>query len=468
MKDQSFRSLLRTLEAQGELIRFTKPVHPEHNMSAVEWRTYNELGKASLFTNIEGHPGWTACSQIIADRRKWSMGLDIPEDRLLPEMLRRVREPIAPVRVSAAEAPVKEVKLFGNEANLLDLPAMKVSERDAGRFIASGISFVRDPETGIGNISYHRQQINSRDTTGFVMVPRHARRIYDKYSAQGKGMPVAIVLGVHPAIFFASGFSTSMGLDELTFAGALLGEPVRTVKCETMDLEVPADAEIVLEGEILPGDHQEPEGPFGEVTGSYPQPSTAHVFKLKAITRRRDAIFYALHCGFPATDTQSITGLGIEVATFEHLQKVDGGLDLLDLRCLTISGMMMLVLKIRPRTAGQAKIALMAALTGPYQQPKIAIAVDDDIDSADLRQIMWSIATRVHAGEDVILIPNVKVWALDNASPVVDGVETYQRVGTRWMIDATKPPVTMPKERARFDKAMPPNYETVNLKDFLP
>lgn len=468
MADQSFRGLLRDLEARGELVRVTKPVHPDHNMAAVEWRAYNELGKSTLFTNIEGHPGWTACSQIVADRRKWAIGLGIPEESLLEEMLKRIQKPVAPIVVDGKDAPVKQVILRGEEANLHDLPAMKVSERDAGRFIASGISFVRDPETGIGNISFHRQQIKGRDTTGFVMVPRHARRIYDKYSAMGQGMPVAIVMGVHPAIFFASGFSTGFGIDELTYAGALMGEPVRTVKCETIDLHVPADAEMVLEGELVPGNHLEPEGPFGEVTGSYPEASQAHVFKLKAITRRRDAIFYALHCGFPVTDTQSTTGLGIEIATYEHLRKVDGGLDLLDLRCLTVCGLMMLVLKIRPRTAGQAKVALMAALTGPYQQPKIAIAVDDDIDSSDLRQIMWSIATRVHAQEDVITIPNVKVWALDNASPVVPGVESYQRVGTRWMIDATKPPVTAPKDRARFDKAMPPNYEKVKLADFLP
>jgi UbiD family decarboxylase len=437
-------------------------------MSALEWRAYNELGKASLFTNIDGHPGWSACSQIIADRRKWSLGLGIPEAQLLETISERIKRPIPPEKVDPSNAPVKQLRLIGGQASLLDLPAMKVSERDSGRFIAAGIAFVRDPDTGIGNISFHRQQINGKDKTGFVMLPRHARRIYDKYSARGLAMPVAVVLGVHPAIFFASGFTTGFGLDELHYAGALLGEAVRTVKCETSDLDVPADAEIVLEGEIVPGNHMEPEGPFGEVTGTYPDPGEAHVFKLKAITRRRDAIYYALHCGFPVTDTQSTTGLGIEVATMEHLRKVDGGMDLLDLRCLTISGLMMLVLKMRPKVEGQAKVALMAALSGPYQQPKIAVAVDDDIDASDLRQIIWSITTRVHAQEDVIMIPGAKVWGLDNASPVVPGVESYQRVGTRWMIDATKPAITMPKHRARFDKAMPANYDGVRLEDFLP
>jgi 2,5-furandicarboxylate decarboxylase 1 len=466
--DQSYRSFLSDLEAKGELVRFTKPVHPEKNMSAVEWKTYNDLGKASLFTNIEGHPGWAACSQIVADRRKWGIGLGIPEGDLLQELSRRIKAPISPTRVEAASAPVKEVRLIGEMADLRDLPAMVVSARDPGRFIPSGISFVKDPETGVGNMSLHRQQIMGRDKTGFVMLPRHARRIYDKYSAQGLPTPVAVVIGVHPAIWLAAGYTTGPGIDELPLAGGLLGEGIRTVRCETIDIDVPAEAEIVLEGELVPGNHLEPEGPFGEVTGTYPDPGQAHVFRLKAITRRRDAIYYALHCGFPPTDTQSTTGLGIEIATLEHLRNVDGGLDLLDVRLLTVSGLMTLVLKLRPRVEGQAKTALMAALAGPYQQPKMAIAVDDDIDAADLRQVMWSMATRVHAERDVIMIPNTRVWGLDNASPVVAGAEAYQRLGTKWMIDATKPAVTLPKERARFDKAMPPNFESVDLRQFLP
>ncbi|MCC6779874.1 MAG: UbiD family decarboxylase [Hyphomicrobiales bacterium] len=466
--DQSYRTFLAELERQGELIRFAKPVHPVKNMSAVEWKAYSELGKASLFTAIEEHPGWTACSQILADRRKWSIGLGCAEGQLLEEIARRIKQPIPPTRVEAHEAPVKELRLRGGAADLRDLPAAKVSEKDAGRFIASGIAFIKDPETGIRNMSLHRQQVMGPDRTGFVMLPRHARRIYDKYSERGEPTPVAIVIGVHPAIWFAAGFTTAFGRDELELAGALLGESIRTVRCETVDLDIPAEAEIVLEGELLPGNQLAPEGPFGEVNGVYPEASEAHVFKLKAITRRKKAIYYALHCGFPPTDTQATTGLGIEIATIEHMRNVDGGLDLLDVRLLTVSGLMMLVIKMRPRVEGQAKTALMAALAGPYQQPKMAVAVDDDIDTSDLRQIIWSIATRVRADRDVIMLPNVKVWGLDNVSPIVPGVETYQRVGTKWMIDATKPPVTAPQERQRFERAMPANFDAVDLRDFLP
>ena len=123
--DQSYRTFLAELEARGELIRFQKPVHPTQNMSAVEWKTYAELGKASLFTNIEGHPGWTACSQIVADRRKWAIGLGLDEATFLQDIGQRFRKPI-PATPCAGKAPVKDVKLLGEQASLLDLPAMPV------------------------------------------------------------------------------------------------------------------------------------------------------------------------------------------------------------------------------------------------------------------------------------------------------------------------------------------------------
>ncbi len=467
MADQSLRGYLQLLELNGELVRIDKPVDPMLNMAAIEWRVYKELKKASLFTNITGHPGWRACSQIFADRRKWAIAMGVEEDRLLETLSSRLTKPIDAVTVSADGAAVKQRRQLGAEVDLLSLPTMLVSERDGGRYIASGIAITRDPETQIRNVSVHRQQVKGKDMTGFVMAARHTRRIYDKYSLRNEAMPVAIVVGAHPAIFFGAAFTTAYGLDELSLAGALLNDPVRLVKCETNDLEVPADAELVIEGEILPNNYMEMEGPFGEVPGTYCAVGESHVMKVKAITMRNDPIFYGIHCGFPETDTQAVTALGIEVATLEHMRRVEGGLDLMDVRCLTVSGLMMIVIKLRPKAAGQAKTALMAALSGPYLHPKIAIAVDDDIDTSDLSQIIWSIATRVHADRDLTLIPNTRVFVLDNVSPIEPGDGSFQRLGTKWLIDATKGPVTRPSERAIFDKAMPPNYDTVRLADFL-
>ena len=226
MPDQSFRTFLGNLEQQGEMIRFTKEVDPLANMSAVEWKAYNELGKSSLFTNIKGYPGWQAVSQILADRRKWAIGLGVNEDDLLEQVSRRVREPIGTVEVSQSEAPVREVIVTGDDVDLFDIPSMITSEHDGGRFFASGMAIMKDPETGIRNVSIHRQQIMAKNKTGFLMLPRQAKRIYDIYSAKNEPTPVAMVFGAHPAIFFGSAFTTSFGVDELAVAGGLLGEGV--------------------------------------------------------------------------------------------------------------------------------------------------------------------------------------------------------------------------------------------------
>ena len=467
LDDQSYRGFLARLEKRGELVRIDTEVDPASNMAAVEWKTYDQHGKASLFTNIKGHPGWQACSQILTDRRKWALALSLTEDELLGAMSHKIRTPIDPVMVESATAPVKEMVLTGDKASLDDIPAMFTSQEDGGRYIASGMVIIKDPETGIRNIAIHRLHILGPDRTGFIMLPRQTRRIYDMYRARNEPMPVAIAIGAHPAIVFASGFTTDFEQDELAIAGGILGDPVRLVKCETIDLEVPAEAEIVLEGEVLP-DESTAEGPFGEVPGTYAERGTAEIFRLKTITRRRSPIFYALHCGAPVTCAQGITSLCVEIGTWEHMQKVEGGLDLLDVRCIPAAGTMLLVIKLRPKVEGQAKTALMAALSGPFLHPKLAIAVDDDIDASDLRQVMWSMTTRVHAERDVVMIPNVRVFPLDNASPVVEGGTGFQRVGTKWMIDATKPAVTQVEQRARFERAMPKNFDSVNIEDFLP
>ncbi|MEE2955270.1 MAG: UbiD family decarboxylase [Pseudomonadota bacterium] len=467
IRDQSIRSFLEKLEKTGEMLRIRKEVDPATNLSAIEWKTYDQLGKSTIFDNIKGHPGWQACSQILADRKKWSLGLNLTEDEFLKAMLLKVNQPIEPIIQDSDSAPCKEVIKIGEKASLFDIPVVSISEDDGGPFIASGMAIMKDPDTGIRNMSIHRQQVFDAQTTGFLILPRQARRILEKYSDKKEPMPVAVVIGAHPAVFFGSAFTTTYGVDELAIAGGVLGDPIRLVKCETIDIEVPADAEIILEGEIHPGELRH-EGPFGEVPGTYAEADDCEVFHVKAITHRRGPIYYALHCGAPTTCTQATTGMGIELATLDHLSKVEGGMDILDIRCHAAAGLMMVVVKLRPKISGQAKTALMATLSGPYLHPKLAIAVDEDIDASDLRQVMWSMTTRVNASNDVTLIPNTRTFALDKISPVPDGGHQFERLGTKWLIDATMPAVSRPSERARFARAMPKNFDSVNIEDFLP
>ncbi len=438
MTDQSLRGHLDALERAGELTRVGAEIDPDNNLSAVSWKTFAERGQSCLFENVKGHRDWRVASQIVANRRKWGVALGVPEDDVVATLERRIANPLPPVDVEPSDAPVKQVIQIGDEVDLTQIPAMWTSSRDPGRYIASGMCIIKDPDTGIRNMSVHRAQIVSQDTTGYLICPRQALKIYQRYEELSRPMEAAMVIGGNPLIMFAAGYVAPYGQDELYIAGGLLDDPIRMVRCETIDMEVPAEAELVLEGELHPGERT-PEGPFGEVTGTYAQEGSTPLFRVKAVTRRADPIFYAMQCGLPPSDTHSIICATIEMRLWRHLQDVCGGLDLGDVRCLATMSPMMVVIKLRPQMAGQAMTALTAALSSPYLHPKIAVAVDMDIDASDPRQVFWSLANRVDAATDIQKVNAARTFTLDNASPIEPGKSAMYRMGTKVMIDATLP-----------------------------
>jgi 2,5-furandicarboxylate decarboxylase 1 len=439
MRDQSLRTHLANLEQQGELVRFTAEIDPDENMSAVVHKTFAELGKSALFEHVKGHPGWRVAAQLVADRRKWAVALGVSEGEVVAALIERMAARVPTATVPRERAPVKEVVLLGDEVDLSRIPAMWTSEKDPGRYIAAGMCFIKDPETGIRNVSFHRAQIVGPDRTGFLICPRQALKIFDMYRAKGRPMEVAMVVGAHPLIAFAAGFVAPYGTDEMTIAGALLGDPVRMVKCETVDLEVPAEAELVLEGEIFPAERT-PEGPFGEVTGTYAQEGSTPLFRVKAVTHRKDPIFHAMQCGLAPSEAHALIGTTVEMKLWEHLAGIDAGeLELLDVRCIGGMSPLFVVLQLRQSAPGQAKTAALAALSSPYLHPKFAVAVDEDIDPADPDAVMWALATRLDAGADIAHINAARVFTLDNASPIEAGMSAMYRVGTKMLLDATRP-----------------------------
>lgn len=439
MPDQSIRTYIQSLLQQGELTRFAREVDPDENLSAVSWRNFAETGKGCLFENVKGHPGWQVVSQMVADRRKWGVALGVSEDDVVATLNARIGNPMEPVMVPPEEAGVKQVIQVGDEVDLSRLPAMWTSEADPSRYIAAGMCIVKDPHTGIRNVSFHRAQIIGPDRTGFLICPRQALRIYQMYGELDRPMEVAMVIGANPLLVFCAAFVAAYGQDEYAIAGGLLEEPVRMVKCETIDVEVPADAELVLEGELRPGEMTE-EGPFGEVTGGYAQEGHTPLFRVKAVTHRKDPIFYAMQCGLPPSDAHSIVCTTIEMKLWEHLKGVAGGIELVDLRCVAGMSPMMVVLKMRPKYPGQARAAALAALSSPYLHPKIAVVVDDDIDIRDLRQVYWAMTHRAIGSDSVQKVNRARVFALDNASPIEEGMSAMYRVGTKVLIDATADP----------------------------
>ena len=445
---QSLRRHIEGLAAAGKLERIQLPADVDNDVSAMSYLTYVQKHKACHFTELIGFPDWELASQLVMDRAMWAIALGIPESEVVETFARRLAQPVAPVLTE--NALVQEVVEVGDEVDLMKIPAIWTSERDPGRYIASGMCIIKDPKTGVRNMSVHRAQILSRNSTGYYMLPRQAMRIHQMHQDLGRPMEAAMVIGGHPLIMFAAGFVAPFGMDELAIAGGLLGEPVRLVKCKTIDMEVPADAELVLEGEILP-EEIAPEGPFGEVTGTYSKVGTAPVFRVKAITRRRKPLFYAMSCGMPPSDAHSITCAVVESKLSDHLKTVDGGLlEVRDIRCPGGMSPLIVALRMEPRYPGQARTALMAAAASPYLHPKLLVAVDADVDISDPWQLLQALSSRFDPAAGLTRIDRTRVFTLDNASPLEPGANPMHRTGTKALFDATLDARMDPVERAKY------------------
>ena len=292
----------------------------------------------------------------------------------------------------------------------------------------------------------------------------HSWKNYLKYQAKNQPMPVAVFMGHYPFYELAGGTTVAYGFDEFEIVGGYLGEPVRLVKCETVDLEVPADAEIVLEGHIPP-DVREDEGPFSEFTDYYLGGIAQNqVVKFQCMTRRHDAIFKSLQNG-----SELEGGLWLKVpmsvAIYRRLKDVGGGPLLHNVTVLP--GMFGVVVQMTSRYYGEAKNLLMAALATEYPHPKIAIAVDADVDIFNAAELLWAIATRVNPQQDVAIIPNTYTHAMDASVPMLgeSGTDFWQRFGSKMIIDATIPPPADAAVRAQFERTRPRNSH-LRLEDF--
>lgn len=459
---KDMRSWIDQLESAGMLARISKPVDPRSQMGALLWQARD---RALLFDNLAGFPGWCCLGQAPADVTLAPLVFECHRNEMVPEYVRRI-ERLGATRM-VKTGPIKEKILIGDEADLTQLPAHQAGIRDAGPFIASGLMVSKNPETGRRNMSFHRLQIKGPRKTGVLFYPRHNWLNYQKYEAEGKSMPVAIVVGHHPMYYFAAATTTEYGIDEFEIAAALLQEEVDLVKCETVDLEVPAHAEIVIEGEILPHVREE-EGPFSEfqdyyLTGSGKNP----VFNVTAITMRRDAIFKNVQNG-SEVEGCVYHKVPMSAQILKRVRTVGGFADIKNV--LVLPGIFSVVVQMTPRHYGEAKNVLMAALSGEYQHPKVAITVDEDVDIFNYAEVLWAVSTRVNPEEDIVIVPGTRIHAMDASCRELGtpGTAGWHRIGSKVMIDATKPPQCDPERRFGFERLRPMGWESVRLEDFLP
>ena len=388
--------------------------------------------KAVLFQSV-GPEGTALVGNVMGSRARLALALQTDERSLLPTILERLATPIPPVEISRERAPVQEVVLEGDDADLTALPVHLQHALDGAPYISAGLDFSRDPATGFTNIGMRRLMLRGRREAGIDLnAPSDLRAIYGGAHSRGERLPVAIVVGAHPSDAIAS-LSLVPPRDELALLGGVRGAPVPVVRCVTSDLMVPADAEMVLEGHLDPAGWSEPEGPYGEYVGYYGVLKSNPVFHLSAITRRHDALFQTVTIGgryMDTTDTAQICALKTEVSLWKALEtavREPTGVYV----TASCGGMYNARVSLRQRVPGEVRNAI-AAVFGSNADVKHVFVTDPDIDIFSDSQLDWALATRFQADRDIVVASGFRAVPLD---PSLQG----ERAGAKAGFDLTVP-----------------------------
>lgn len=437
MAFRDLREFLELLKSEGELLVIDKEVDPHLEIGAVGYLT--RMGPAVLFTNVKGSDKSVAMN-VLGTRKRVGMAIGAGEDNLNKAIARGIKNPIKPVLVS--DGPCKENVLKGDDVDLNIFPIPQWNDKDGGRFSDFGNVITKDAETGIQNAGMYRMHVKGKNKTSIYVADRqHIGRHYKKAKELGQNeLEMAVVIGMDPVTNLVGPLPAEYGVHELDLAGGLRGEPVNVVRCETVDLVVPATAEIVLEGRIPLGVH-ETEGPFGEFSGYYSGTYEHPIFEISTITYRNNAIFQGTYLGKPPTEGHIVGEIPMETLTYLEAKK-----KLPELRGVHIvegTGWVIFVASIKKEYEGQVqRVANVIWSTQVGDYGKVLIVVDDDINPYNMNDVTWAIATRYQPEFDTYITPRVAGYGLDPSEIPVSAARGIETGGTscltsRVVIDAT-------------------------------
>lgn len=444
----AFRNYLGQLENEGDLVRIRKEVDPKHEIAAVMVKAALQRAPALLFENVKGHKV-PVVANLCASRRRLALGLGTSPEQACAVYRERMSHPHPVIRV--AHAPCQEEK--ESSVNLGCLPIITTHEFDAGPYITAGVIIAKDPRTGVYNTSFQRILPLGKDRAGiYIGNSSDLMRCY--MEAGDNPLPVAVAIGLHPAFLLASAVSFPFNVSEYEITGALLQHPVEVVAGVTQPVEVPADAEIVLEGRILPR-QTVAEGPFGEYTGYYGAgslaPRQSHVIEFTAITHRRQPIYQALISG-PTLGHEStyLSCLAKEAVLLQATMAASPAVEAVNIMLSRYIGVVQLNERRRPGDVSQ----IMAAAFSALEYLKYVILIDKDVDIQSYSDVFWAISTRVDPGNDIVMFPRMRMQPLDPSTPGV-----CDKMG----IDATYPL----DRKEGFTRTRIPNFDNVRLSDYF-
>jgi 2,5-furandicarboxylate decarboxylase 1 len=430
MPTHDLRQFLAMLKKNGELLTVTDEVDLRYEIS--EWLRQADRAQAPAlsFERIKGH-SMNVVGNLVGTKKRLALAFGLRHEEKLLETYRKRRGTTGKAR-RVKDGPVKEIVLKNSKSiDLYSLPIPVYHEEDAGAYITCGILTARDPETGSRSMGLHRLQVKDSRRLGVHLANPPISRFVARAEELNRPLAVAISLGVHPILLLAS-IVSSASEDKIAIAGSLLGSPLALAKCETSDVDVPAHAEMVIEGRVLPN-VREPEGPFGETSGYY-FGDESHVIEVTAITHRKDPILQALHP--TSQEVALLCGPAGEAEIIQMLR--EKGFAVADLVLSAAAGRTHVALSLKKRHDSDPRQMLHLVLAGvPYI--KHAVVFDDDIDVRDPQDLEWAIATRFQGDTDLVVIPGLRGRSIDPSAK--DGMLTA-KVG----IDATVPIA----ERHRF------------------
>ncbi|MDO8691095.1 MAG: UbiD family decarboxylase [Dehalococcoidia bacterium] len=468
MAFRDLREYLAKLEEEGEVQHVEEEVDWDLEVGAIIRHVYDLRAPAPLFEKIKGYPkgyrlfgapaGFSRQGREYA-RIALAMGMK-PEAslaELIEEYIKRRKAPLKPIIVNGG--PCKENILLGDKVDLLKFPAPLLHAGDGGRYIGTWHLIVtRDPDSGWTNWGIYRLMVHDATSMGGLVAPSQhiGMMYYQKYEARNKPMPFAVVIGTEPVSPLIAGSFIPMGVNEADVIGGLRGEPLQLTRCETNGLEVPATAEIVIEGEMLPYERRD-EGPFGEYTGyrSSHHASPKPVYRVKAITHRNDPIIPVSCMGVPVDDDHSVMSVTIAAEVLDSLRS---------------QGYPVKMVTVPPEVASQM-VVVSTKTPYPFFAKKIAhsiwgsqagsilywvVVVDDDVDATNFNEVMHAVTTRCHPDHDIYKVPNAPVYP--NITTFTDPDDRMTGRGAYVLFDATWPKHWKPEDtpvKASFDVSWP-------------
>jgi 2,5-furandicarboxylate decarboxylase 1 len=458
---KDLRSFLDQLQEQdpSNIVRISREVDPILQLTGILRRLQFEgRTPAVLYENVRGTT-IPVLANLLATRERLGLALGTTGPGLVAEYMSRQGRSIPPERVEGG--PVCEVVRAGDAADLLELPQIVHCGDDAGAYLSSAVAIARNPETGVYNAGIYRTQIaGPRKLRINISAAAHLMHLLTLAERRGEPLEVAWVVGHHPALLMSSQSRGSLEQDEIATAGGMIGEAVRMAPARTLAMDVPADAEIVIEGRILP-EVREMEGPFGEFTWTLGPAVMNPVAEVTAITMRRDPIYLDVFSAHPEHNLIGVVGRESTV-----FGRTKAAMPAVRAVTLPMSGTARFTAYVsvgpsHPAAGRQAALATLAA--DPII--KLVVIVDDDIDVYSDADVLWAVATRVQPDHDVIILPDQWVNELDPSAHHPLDASKRGGMNGRWIIDATRPLGLPVQPRADVPEEV---WRGIRLEDYLP